>query len=150
MRRIHTPTPCNIGAHSHSPLVLAMQPAHMRRIHTCHGPQQPHVSITLQHRCAFAQSTSTGNAAGPYAPYPYMPRPPKPHVSIITAPPILYHLPGAPSTGKLPNPRTGQRRPAGPFLLLSRSSWASREVTRLPFTYIHTEFWIMVIYITCS
>src|SRR5439155_12372207 len=94
-------------------------------------PPKPHVSITLQHRCAFAQSTSTGNAAGPYAPYPHMPRTPKPHVSIITALPILYHLPGAPSTGKLPNPRTGQRRPAGPFLLLSRFSWASREVTRL-------------------
>ena len=30
----------------------------------------------LQHRCAFAHSISTGNAAGPYAPYPHMPRPP--------------------------------------------------------------------------
>ena len=70
-------------------------------------PPKPHVSITLQHRCAFAQSTGTGNAAGPYTLYPHMPRPPKLHVSIITAPPILYHLPGAPSTGKLPNPRTG-------------------------------------------
>ena len=82
-------------------------------------PPGPYASdshfYTLQHRCAFAQSTSTCNAAGPYAPYPHMPRPPKPHVSIITALPILYHLPGAPSTGKLPNPRTGQRRPAGPF-----------------------------------
>src|SRR5213079_461938 len=30
-------SPCNTGAHSLSPLVLEMQPAHMCRIHTCRG-----------------------------------------------------------------------------------------------------------------
>src|SRR5436190_1941666 len=32
-------SPCNTGAHSLSPLVLAMQLAHMCCIHTCHGPK---------------------------------------------------------------------------------------------------------------